>query len=317
MYAQDVSGRLVEYYYLDNRNLPNNLQVQENQLYSFAPLPANLENTDYLHQVSGTQSVENYFPRYSSGAFSNQKETFLYPNAKNASNLYNSRTNGFPMRIKFVLTMREESVREIFGKYYISNDGQISTTPSYVGVVRPSINNDINLSQITPVMQFIFQPNSNYFKQQYDFNNFPTDAGFEYSVPVNMVDNNWSPAIYRTFSQDTYGHLIKNILQNTSATTNYYVPSGKNSFTYTDTDSPFFQGIRLTGDRYLTNKIYNGTGDDNYTINYSEAQKHNGLFHYYSPLVITGYLLYTPPIYNIESGDLYINDAIQRLFLLW
>ena len=148
-------------------------------------------------RIEGNQLVENYLPRYSSGAFSNQTETFLYPNANDASIKYKSRQNGFPIKVNFILNIREEYIRELYARYFITNDGLISTVPYHVSIIRPNSSYSIDTSISSPLMKDIFVPNNSYYINQYNFNNFAINSGFEYNAPLNMVDNNWSPYIYR------------------------------------------------------------------------------------------------------------------------
>lgn len=319
MFAQDSGSGLIAYYYLDNNQLPDALQVQENQLYSFSPLPYVFEtNSNLYNRISGTQEVENFFPRYSQGAFSNQIETFLYPNAKIADTKYNSRQNGFPLRISFVLNIREESVRELFGRYFITNDGLISSSPYYVNVVRPTENNTIDMGLATPLMNQMFTVNNIYYQQEYDFNNFSMNDSFFHTADLSsLVDNNWSPYINRSFSPDGLGGLIKNFNQTNHLnqfTNEYYTPSGKNSSFYDNSSNPFYQGVRLTGNGVDTHVGFTGTGNADYFTFYSEKPFSNGLFHYYQTRQITGYLLYTKPYFDLSSGSGYINDAIKEAF---
>ena len=319
MYAQDNSGNLISYYYLDNRNLPLDLQVSENELVSFCPLPDVFENNLQYNRISGTQIVENYLPRFSSGAYSLETETFLYPNASLADSLYKSKINGFPLRIKFVLNIREETVRELYSKFFITSNGSISDIPYYVNVIRPNSNGQID-NNILPTMRTIFVPDNSYYSFQYNFNNFGMDTNndsFQYTADLSMVDNNWSPYISRYFYQNIGNPtLFKQFNQTNFSATNYFTPSGRNSIIYNNENNPFDQGVRLTGNGGKQSVWFTGTGNNNSFNFYQEIPMGNGLFHYYKPLQITGYLLYTPPYFDLSSGQGYINNAIQEAFSL-
>lgn len=322
MFAQNSSGNLVAYYYLDNRNLPNELQVPENQWYSFCPLTDIFEANPLYKRVSGSQLVENYLPRFASGAYSMETETFLYPNAKIADQKYIASTNGFPLRIKFVLNIREEAIRELYARYYITPDGLITTSPYYVDVLRPSSEGIIDYNVPSPLMNQIFVPNSQYYDYEYNFNNFgidPNNNAFQYSAGLTMVDNNWSPYINRYFYQDTGGNLFQQynqVNQLSQFTVDYFTPSGKNSMFYNNTQNPFYQGIRLTGNGGQLSVWFTGTGNSDLINFYQEIPMANGVFHYYQPVQITGYLLYTPPYFDLSSGYGYANQAIQEAFSL-
>jgi hypothetical protein len=322
IYAQDNSGNLIPYYNLLNSDLPDSLQIDENQTQTLTPLPYVLESELYLSHVNDSQIVENYFPRFASGAFATTEQKFLYPNAKQSSQLYNSKTNGFPLRINFTLNIREETVRELYAKYSISNNGLISSSPNYVNVIRPNQYGSIDLTNIEPVMNQIFVPNNSFYSKKYDFNNFAMDADFAYTAPLNMVDNNWSPFIYRNFYTGIGGKLLKDFVQRNTQYAQYdtrifSTPSGKNSLFTEDTwDAPFLQGVRLTGNGPLFHQWFTGTGNNDTKFIADEAPLLNGLYHYYQPLQITGYLLYTPPYFDLSSGAGYINEAIKEAFSL-
>lgn len=318
IYSQDDTGALVPYYYLNNQLLPEFLKVQETGLNSFSPLPETFETSGIYEKIIGSQKVENYLPRYSSGAFSNQTKTFLYPNAQTADLKYNSKNNGFPVKIKFNLNIREESVRELYAKFFISNDGLISNVPMKVNVLRASPNYDIDFSVPSPLMNNIFIPNNAYYQKAFDFNNFSETDGFEYSAPLDMVDNNWSPAIRKDIFQDQNNNFVFILNSSSDNTSNdYYTPSGKNTSTYKDSSNPFYQGVRLTGNMSIIHRIFTGNSNINqYKAIYSESPFSNGLFHYYRPFQISGEIEYTEPYFDLSSGTTYLNDSIKEVFKL-
>jgi hypothetical protein len=315
IYAQSSGEELIPYYYFDNKTLPPDLQVQDIEMSSLGVLPPVFEDDPTMMRLSGTQKVENYLPRYSSGAFASQDETFLYPNAKSAANTYKAGLNGFPLRVKFVLNIREEAVKEFYARYRIGNDGSISSQ-QIMPVYRASPEGNIDFSKSTPLMTEMFTPNSIYYTKEYNFNNFSINNVFEYSCPTYTVDNNWSPFISRSFSSDGHGGLIKNFYQTNEPpeySNNYFAPSGKNTEFYNN-QAIFYFGTKITGRNSIPRHIFYNTGDDEYNIEYGEKPSADGLYHNYKTSQITGYLIYTPPYFNMQSGQGYINDQIKQVF---
>ena len=82
----------------------------------FAPIP-NVVVSDYLNVFSPiyqSQPVENYLPRYASGPFLSYQNKFLYPNVQSVVETYDANSNGFPVNVSYSITIKEETVREIF-----------------------------------------------------------------------------------------------------------------------------------------------------------------------------------------------------------
>jgi hypothetical protein len=306
MIAQDSSGNLVNYYYLDNRNLRGIETIPQNNWSNFSPLPDAFETNTGYGRIIVKQQVENYLPRYKTGPFSTETKTFLYPNASVADIAYNSKQVGFPKKIRFSLTIKEETIREVYGYYRINNNGIISTNPVNVPVIRASSS---GTQYSYDYMNDFFIPDNPNFNLKYDFNNF-TGGHFEYDAPINLVDNYWSPLV---FSQLPSGK--NNNLYNVAGGEN----NGKfsNNFGKNINNGNFetVNGVRITGDGINSTTFWTGSGFQQgpKTI-YWEKSKNDGLWHYFNNKIITGFLEYNKPVFDLSSGEIYINQEIQDSF---
>jgi hypothetical protein len=290
IYGQDASGNLYAYEYFDPRLSKTAESIAVDNWSYFAPVPALYEQK--FSRVTGVQRVENYLPRYSEGPYSVETRKLLYPNAAKAVELHQSQINGFPRKITFNVKVREETVREAYAIYDITQDGIVHSEPRSIKVLRPD--NDptaltLHSIEATEYMENLFQVDNDAVSQKYNFNHWKNTPFFYASAFADAVDNNFSP-LY-----------------------NGKVPSGKNNIPYGFYGgSPFVQGIRTTGDG-ATEYVLNSKGGLTST-GYSEAPQNYGLFHGYQYFESDVAINYVPPIYDMASGQTVVTDALLEAF---
>lgn len=256
---------------------------------NFAPIPDVVANNlPYFNPNYTTQPVENYLPRYSTGPYLTYNNKFLYPNANFFANLYDSNTNGFPVSVNYVITIKEETVREIcltsgFG-------GQVNN--SYV--VRASAAS--NPSGIGTLMATPFIPNDSLYTYTYDFTRnqtlYPENGNFinEANLGVNLVNKNYVP--------DTNGCPQTNV----------------NSTQYNSNNLLFNGGVRYTG-QLIARNIYTGTAGQTVTVSVSEPIG-NGLYWGYNGSQISGTLLYAPPVFDLETYSISPSNNLNTSMIL-
>jgi hypothetical protein len=278
MVAHDGSGTNVNYYYFDNRLLPEGITVKQTGWSEFSPIPTGIENTPNYGRQYAQMDIENR-QRYYRGPYASYNNKFLYPNAQLESNVYRPE-NGFPVKFKYKIRIREETVKELYCKYQISQ-GTSYATPTYINVIRTPKS---NFGATPPKMIKIF-PDLDY---NFNFNQWNINrVGYFYNSPLeNSVDNDYAPYT------DSYFDGI----------TIFIAASGKNAETYKQ-EPTFRQGILITGDDVILHRSYSGTS---YRASghhwYTAKPKALGLYHGFTGYEITGYLNYNKPIFNLESG---------------
>lgn len=327
IYAQDVSGNLIPYYYFDGRGLPIGEDFDGFLTgvwgATFAPMPTSLRTDPTVSRTYKTQPVENYSPRFSAGPYSVETRKFLYPNASQATYKCVGKLNGFPRKVHFDLEVREETIREIFAQQSTRINGTISTV-SYINVIRPDVDEMPNLTRYQQIMPNMFE--ASIHPEYYDFNQWPvnmiylwpghgyvdvnTETGFysTKSIP-NLVDNNWAPL-----------H-------------SGYVVSGRNNYDYSnaypltlndidndveeeeDIIGPLFShGVRITGNRFQEHLWKTGYGANDYFVFYSQGQSNPALYHAYAAYKSYVSMVYTPPIYDVTSGSKIVSSGLREAF---
>lgn len=287
-FALDNSGNLYTYAYFNNTDAAQ----QDGWLY-FAPVPTELEASPYS-RIYDSQTVESYLPRFYDGPFSTEQRTFLYPNAEESDKTYQGKLNGIPTKIKFKVTIREESVKEVYAKYQIHSDGSIDTHPSIINPIR---SDTMGTRTINPIMTNIFLPDNPNERHDYNFNFLPYTDTIDTDTSIgDLVDNNWAPLI-------SYGG-------------GFYVPSGRNSNVYDNTNIPSFalyhMGLRKTGDGHNTHLLLGPGGNIDYF--FSSKPITDGLYHSYSAVELTGELDYVLPIFDLEKNAIFVNSGMLYAF---
>ncbi len=287
-YAKDGSGNLYTYNYFNQTDVPM-VNIQQDNWSYFAPAPSQFENTAIYEKVYEDQTPENYLPRFYDGPFSQETRKFLYPNAVEVDKIYGGKTRGIPKRIRFKVNIREEAVKEIYGKFTIYPDGTISETAEQLHVIR----SDVMGNRVeNPKMQHMFVPNGVGDQYDYDFNNWGADKAFNTIayMPDVMVDRLWAPLTL------TGGY--------------YYVPSGRNSDEYYSPSyatSLFTMGLKKTSDGAQTH-IYRITGVEGFS--YTPHKVNDALFHAFEFSSFSGMLAYALPIFNLETNVMDVNQGI-------
>ncbi len=280
-YAQDSTGKLYEYHYFDNRI--TNLGLEQKGWEHPFPYPSGLDNQGYT-KVFATQRTENYHPRYSKGPYAKVEKPFLYPNAK----LWysgNGATLGFPKSLNVKVVIKEEAIKEIYEHYEITYLGLYTNPPFLKEMDRSSSPSPFGFAG--PANEQIFKVSKN--ADTWDIENeiaHPSDGGFYYFQPLNLVDNYWvtpDPTYnYNVFQEIRQGY-----------------PIGRNRDVY-NTEPTFNHGILLTGYRgNQAYKIYNGTGS--YTISGFIGRHAHGLYHKYTGYSFELDAQYVRPGYSVST----------------
>lgn len=290
-FATGISGRYFTYAYFEQDSIP--VAIQEDNWSYFAPVPTVFDNDGY-EKMYEDNTVESYFPRFYDGPFSSETRTFLYPNADHADKTYIGKYHGIPKFVRFRLTTREETVRELFCRYDIYPDGSIPP-PTYVPVIRSDV---MDNRKYNPTMTHLFRPNDGNALNDYNFNLWGTGASAAFDTAASLgdwVDSNWAPP-----SGD-------------------FVPSGRNSNTYKDNNylasNIFKMGIKktLNSNAHQTH-VKVGVGGSRIT-GYSANPRNDGLFHAYTATSSTGILRYILPIFDLKTNSIVISQEVQDAFL--
>jgi hypothetical protein len=285
------SGQNIEYYYFDNRNLPNGLEIEQSGWTSFAPLPSNVEADSNYQRIYDEVRVENSYQRYYRGPYANYHENFLYPNAFRMNQIFDGGI-GFPTKFKYKIRVREETVKELYAKYKISKGWVYDDTITFIPVVRTTG----EIKNAATIMSTMFNAGG----AQWDFNewNIAKVGGYFYNSGYpNHVDNNWAPPA------ESYA-----VGGGPNPEIHYVQDSGKHNITFSD-EPIFVQGVLMTGAAtentrpgYLEHKRYTGTNPLDYYWWYSPEPRRYGNYHGFTGFEVTGYLTYTYPLFKIEDG---------------
>jgi len=289
-YATNSSGDLFTYAYF---KYESPYYIPDNNWAYWCPVPAALEN-EAFERVYGEQTVESYFPRFYDGPFSVETRTFLYPQARLGDARYQGKTQGVPAFITFRVNIREEVVRELYGRYVIYSDGTISSTPEY----RPVIRSDVQGARLgNPTMTEIFKPNDYNASFDYDFNFWEVDYGestgrwISTSAAIgDWVDNSWAPLM-----------------------SGQWVPLNRNNNVFDEiwpVENSMGRGLIKNKQGTQTHVIAGPGGS--YTVKYSANPSSHGLFHAYRGISLTGELAYVLPLYDLSINSLNLNDGYQR-----
>jgi hypothetical protein len=270
-----------QYYFFDNRLLLRRickLIIKQTGLLLLL-FHLVLDNDSSFSRIYGTQKVENNFQRYYRGPYAAITKRFLYPNARIANGLYDSKTRGFPTRFKYSIIIREEIVKEIYARYDIT-DGFVNSAPTLVDVIRtPQSNFGVQLG----TQDIMFDCAG----LDCDFNQWDFTSGFFYNSTTTLVDKDWAPQLDSYYDGFEFQPLAA---------------SGKNYSVYNETPT-FKQGIRITGNDVLMRRIYSGlfpSGRNYFTPKPIAV----GLYHGFTGYTFTGQLSYTKPIFDLENGQL-------------
>lgn len=273
-------GKGIAYYYFDDGVLG---AINSGWQDFFAPVPDEVQSNFYdIDPIYEQQDVENYLPRYIEGPYLTYDSRFLYPNAQNVANFYGANINGFPTGIKYVIEIKEETVREGF---ITSGLGGLVKN-RYIMRAAP----DGNQVMLETLMATPFTPNDSLYAYKYDYLRnktlYPTEGGFFNSAGIdsNLVHQNYVPSTtacpQRHLNTTTYGY------------NNYF----------------FDAGIRITG-AYLNRYIYTGKSGAMGQVALPEPVG-GGLYWGYRGKVLTGEMLYTPPVFSLESYSINPSDSL-------
>lgn len=289
-YGIDSSGNYYTYSYFDSGDYP--LTVETHDWDYWCPVPAVFEAGGF-DRVYAEQTVESYFPRYYNGPFSVETRVFLYPNARAADTRYQGKVNGIPCSVSFRVNIREETVRELYGKYTIYADGIITPEPEFRPVIRSDV---MGFRTTNPRMTQLFKPNDSNAEFDYNFNLWEVDFGestgryFSTSAPIGeWVDNSWAPLI-----------------------SGQWVPINRNNVTYDGYPSAeyiFQRGFKRTRD--AQQHVIAGPGGS-YVEFYSDKPTNDGLFHAYRGVSLTGKLHYVLPLFDLSTNSLNLNAGYQN-----
>lgn len=287
-FAKNASGDVFTYAYVAQSDVPSEI-IQEDGWSYFAQVPGPLETATY-ERVYADQTVENYWPRFYDGPFSTETRKFLYPNAAAADLAFHGKTYGIPTGVTFKIKVREETVKEIYGEYYIYADGAVTSVPKNINVIRPDI---IGGRTKNPVMRSFFYPDKMEDRFDYDFSYWEQDDEFDQNTLLKgLVDNNWAPKIESE-----------------------YVPIGKNSNEYDDAvlaENLFKGGIKKTYDGIQTHITYGPAKSS--TLSYSHNPMYEGLYHAFKYAELECSLAYVLPIFDLSQNAIVVNDGIQQAF---
>ena len=265
-----VTGQEIDYYYFDTNV---GIGATNTGWNSFAPIPADVTaNPQNYTGYYDSQTVENYLPRYSKGPFVTYNTTFLYPNAAAIVNTYNSQLTGFPTGFQYIVTVKEETVREA---YIISGFNNYDIP---IEVIRSS---GYNLFNLNTAMENPFTANNVGYLYTYNFNTNP----ILYPLVGNFASNN------------SIGNLVDS---NYVPNTNGCVQGNLNSQISDGNFGTFDCGVLITGN-LIDRNIFTGTGGEYKTIYNSEPIIH-GVYWGYQGYQRSGVAAYVPPVFDLSSG---------------
>jgi hypothetical protein len=291
-FAKDSTGNLYTYGYISQDDVPAQVISQDNWSY-FAQAPSALEDTSIYERLYGDQTPENYLPRFYDGPFSKETRTFLYPNAKILDSVYGGKNRGIPTRVRFKINIREEAVKEIFGRYTIYPDGTITEQPEIVHAVR---SDTVNGRTKNPKMRNMFIPDTSEDNYDYNFNYWGTGQALSTNAGLpSLVDKNWAPYL----------------VTGTSA----YVISGRNANEYVgavNAHSVFNLGLKSQSDSHQTHALFGPTG----LIReyYSPKMVIDALFHDFEFTSLSGVLVYALPIFDLQTNTMSTNQGMNEGF---
>lgn len=291
-YAKDGSGNLLTYAYISQEDVPQGVIQQDGWAY-FVPAPALLEDQSIYERVYGEQTPENYLPRFYDGPFSKETRTFLYPNAKEADKIYQGKINGIPSKVRFKVNIREEVVKEVYGKYTIYPDGTITSNPEIVHTIRADT---LGGRAKNPKMTNLFVVDSSSDSYDYDFNFWGEDKVISSTAYLpDLVDINWAPL------------FITGGLE--------FIISGRNNDIYgssTDAYNLFSYGLKRRTNT-IQNHLYVGPSK-NTGLFYSPKRINDGLFRAFEFTPLSGELDYVLPIFDLTTNSVHINDGMLSAF---
>ena len=290
--GKNSTGDTFTYQFVSQSDSPFAIVSQDNWSW-FANVPTTIETQ--CERIFESQTVESYFPRYYDGPFSRETRKFLYPNAKAGTVHYQSKLYGFPTGISLKVEVREEAVREVFGKYTIYTDGSISSSPESVEVIRSDIMN-AGTRKTNPIMFHMFYPNRPQDRFDYNFNYWSKTDEFSTSSSLEqLVDNNWAPMEGK------------------------YVPLGRNSNVFKDNflaEQAIELGVKKRRQLTLQTHILYTNGGAESTEVYSENPRADGLFHAFTYNTMDCTLAYVPPIFDLSLNTMVVTDAMKVAFPL-
>ena len=282
------SGEPIYYYYLnDDEDIgATNMDWKT----AFAPIPTVInENLFDYKPIYKTQNVENYLPRYVSGPYLSYKTRFLYPHAKLAYDSYVSNANGFPKFVKYIINVKEETVREVF----LTSGISFGTIKNHK-ILRAD--KDYNVFDLKTQMVIPFTSIDGAYSREYNFNanktRYPTEGGFFYSATSpRYVDSKYVP------------------------NTDYCPQLSLNSTIYQGSND-FILGVKQTG--ILKSRIFaSGTSKKMFNVTALSTEPIGGGTYWgYKGRTITGKMEYLAPVFDLSTMSLNIpsnfNDVIYN-----
>jgi len=295
----NYTGQEIIYQYfntgvLGSTNYQWNYQDDPNNFNNvFAPVPPDVQNNpSNFQELYTSQPVENYNPRYYSGPYLSYNSQILYPNAQACGNIYNFSHQGFPSKVKYSITIKEEAVREAF---YLSGANYVTQN---IQIIRAGSGNQIQ--NLGTLMATPFVANNRFYTNTYDFTKnpvlYPDNSEFFYTASLSddgLVDSNYLPS------------------------TDYCTQLNLNNTVYpcsNQTSPAFVNGVRYTG-QLQTRKIY--TGNSLYkTILNTEPFSNSSfnLYWGYKNTVMTGEFLYCPPIFDLGTYSISPSPNLSGAF---
>ena len=283
-------GQLTVYSYFSNGVLS---AVNTGWTGIFAPIPPTVAY-DYLNvyaPIYVSQNVENYLPRYSSGPFLTYQNQFLYPNAQSVVEIYDANFNGFPVNVAYALTIKEETVREVF-----ATSGLVGGLNNHV-IIRANSNSQPYSLSTTMATPFI--PNSSLYTYTYNWlqnTSLYSDIGsFFYSANfgTDCVNQDYVPSLDGSPSPD------------------YCSQMNLNSHFFGTNSSLFNQGVKYTG--YLASRTISGKiGQTLSSTPILDTQPvGGGLYWGYKSSKISGVLTYVPPIFDLSEYALNVTSGLS------
>ncbi len=279
-----ATGKKIDYYYFNTDALIGAVNAGWS---NFAPIPSDVvANPNNYTGAYGIQQVENYIPRYQTGPFVTYNNTFLYPNAQAVASVYTSQASGFPTGFQYAMSVKEETVREVYC---------LSGFNNYIvplQIIRASGTNAFNLNttMVTP-----FVANNTSYTNIYDFNKnpslYPTVGSFGYYARSTdyMVNENYVPNTDGCF------------------------PLSLNSMTCFNNASAvgaFQCGVRSTG-QPTTRLIYTGVSGESMNI-YNTTPFVDYVYWAYVGSQQSGQCLYAPPLFDLSSGGLNVTQNLTK-----
>jgi hypothetical protein len=280
---------------LDYQYLANGVLGATNSGWNiFAPEPSVVSSNPGTYQkLFKEQRVENYLPRYANGPFATYKNKFLYPNAQEAYTKYRADVEGFPRKIFYEMSFKEEFAREIYA--YVNRYGD----KEYNKVIRATGNYDtgaLKSSMFRP-----FAPDNLLYEPNYSFRNtglYPENTQFDYDgyLAQDHVDENFVFDFnYATGSSD----LNKTIYRYGS--TFWYPPSSYPSL--------WNNGIKKNY-ALLRRTLFTGKNGASGEV-LSKVPVSEGLRWGYFSMTWTGAMDYVLPAFNLDTKQIEIDEGFS------